>query len=380
MENKDLTLVIKEANLETSTSTQLEQAFSDYFKQANDWKEKASQIKITSIDQVEEMQAAREARLALKRIRVDANKTRKLLKEESLRYGKAVQGVYNVIEYLVKPIEQYLEDQEKFAEREQARIIQELKQKRLIESLPYEDFFPTGVDLGTISDEDYIKILNFAKEQKGKHEAEQKRLEEERLLNEKLDKIERDRKYSLAPLSDFVDASKLDLRNMTQEEFNKIQDKASSDKKAYQQEQERVRVENERLKKEAEEKERRAWEEQKKREEKARKEREALEAKARKEREEKERLQKEIRRQKEEQERQERERLAQIEKEKKEKAKQEKLKRLAPDKEKLLGLADLIDSLEMPTLSNEESIKVLNNVKILLGKTSTYLRDNSNTL
>ena len=58
------------------------------------------------------MQEARIARLALRDIRIQADKTRKALKEESLRYGKAVQGVYNVIEYLITPIEKHLEERE----------------------------------------------------------------------------------------------------------------------------------------------------------------------------------------------------------------------------------------------------------------------------
>ena len=44
-------------------------------------------------------------------------KVRKELKEESLRKGKAIDGVANIIKFLIEPVEKYLEDQEKFIEK-----------------------------------------------------------------------------------------------------------------------------------------------------------------------------------------------------------------------------------------------------------------------
>ncbi len=122
--NEALVLAIKENQVETETGLVLQKAFEPFFQQANEWKKKAEELVITDVSQVREMQMARQARLALKEIRVNADKTRKRLKEDSLRYGKAVQGVYNVIEYLIEPIEKFLQEQEDFAK------IQEAKQKK----------------------------------------------------------------------------------------------------------------------------------------------------------------------------------------------------------------------------------------------------------
>lgn len=112
--------VITESGVEQTTAQSLQKAFEPFFAQANDWQEKAKGLVVTDESQTREMKMAREARLALKEIRVNADKTRKALKEDSLRYGKAVQEVYNVIEYLIVPIEKHLEEQEKFVERKEA--------------------------------------------------------------------------------------------------------------------------------------------------------------------------------------------------------------------------------------------------------------------
>lgn len=135
---------------------------------------------------------ARQARLALKDIRVNADKTRKALKEDSLRYGKAVQGVYNVIEFLITPIEKHLEGQEKFAEIQEANRKAALKKEREIEVTPWQEFMPYGLDFGNMTDSDYNNLLNGAKlQQASKIEAEQK-AEAERVEREKQEAAERE--------------------------------------------------------------------------------------------------------------------------------------------------------------------------------------------
>ena len=115
-QNNELVRVINESGVEQSTALTLQSSFLPFFEQAEQWKIKAESLVVTDASQTREMKMAREARLALKDIRVSADKTRKALKEDSLRYGKAVQGVYNVIDYLIAPIEKHLEEQEKFPE------------------------------------------------------------------------------------------------------------------------------------------------------------------------------------------------------------------------------------------------------------------------
>ncbi len=239
-QNNELVRVINESGVEQSTALTLQSSFLPFFEQAEQWKIKAESLVVTDASQTREMKMAREARLALKDIRVSADKTRKALKEDSLRYGKAVQGVYNVIDYLIAPIEKHLEEQEKFPEIQEKKRKAALKEERDAELLPYIEFVPYQVDLGELTEAAWQTVINGAKLQKQAKITAEIEAEAARIAKEKADAEER----------------------------------------------ERIRLENERLKKEAEEKEAALKAER----EKAESDRKALEEQHRKESAERERL------------------------------------------------------------------------------------------
>lgn len=192
-QTNELLEVISLSEVEQQTGVVLQDAFLSFYEQAVQWKKKAFELKVTDVSQVREMKMAREARLALRDIRLDADKTRKRLKEDSLRYGRAVQGVYNVIEALIVPAEQHLEEQEKFAEIQEAKRKSELKASREMDLQPYAEFIPFGLDFGSMTEEDYHKTLNGAKLQlQAKLDAEAK-AEAARIAKEKADAEERER-------------------------------------------------------------------------------------------------------------------------------------------------------------------------------------------
>ena len=304
------------------------------------------------------MKQAREARLAIKAIRIEADKTRKSLKEDSLRYGKAVQGVYNVIEYMIKPIEEHLEKQEKFAEIAEANRKEALHNERVALLQPY-GVDCTSYDLRNMSAEAFTQLLDGSKLAYENKIAEAKRIEEERIAAEKA-------------------------------------------------EQERIeaqRIENERLKAEAAERERvlaeeraKAEAERKAIEEKARIEREALEKKAAEEKAEADRLAK-IEADKQAEilaaERKERERVEaelkakqqaerkQAEEEQKRKAAEEKAaKKLAaaPDKDKLAILTMQLEKLVYPDVKTEEAKKIVEDTKSLIQKVINHITDKTNSI
>lgn len=227
-ETNELVVVIDQSGVEQQTANTLKESFLPFFEQAEEWRRKAEAIRVTDASQVLEMQSARFARLRLREIRINADKTRKALKEDSLRYGKAVQGVYNVIEYLIAPIEEHLEKQERFVEIQKAEQEARLKAAREMELAPYAEFVPP-VFLGLMPEDEYQTLLQQVKGQMAqKIEMEQKA---------EADRIERERKEA--------------------------------------EEREKMRVENERLKKEAEEREKAMQQERAK----AEAERKAAEAK-----------------------------------------------------------------------------------------------------
>lgn len=146
--------------------------------------------------------------------------------------------------------------------------------------------------------------------------------------------------------------------------------------KADEEAREAQRIENEKLKAENEAKEKLLAEERKKADDarklaeaKAKKEREESEAKLKAEREAKEKLEEQLRQEAQK-------------KQAEEKAKQiaEKKAKSAPDKQKLLDLANKIEALELLDLKSDEAVKILDDVQILIRKLTTFIREKSNQL
>lgn len=191
MDNNLLPLdIVKSSGLEQNTANYIQEKFAPFFEQVKQWKDKAQTLVVTDISQKEEMKLAKESRLAIRSIRINADKVRKELKEDSLRYGKAVQGVYNVIEDNLKPIEQYLEEQEKFEERYNEKIKAELRAKREEMARPYSEFMPSGFDLTIIDENSFMRMLDSAKIQFQKRNEELRLEEEERLRLEEANRKE----------------------------------------------------------------------------------------------------------------------------------------------------------------------------------------------
>lgn len=173
--------------LEIESQTSLVTAFSSFFATAEKWRQQALTIKVTDVSQKREMKLARESRLALKEIRVSVEKKRKALKADILLKGKAIDGCANIFNAAVEPIENYLLEQETFAERiAKARIEAEqaaLRQSRTAELLAL-GYAHAGNDLGTMPELLYANVLADARAIKAEQEraaAEVKAKEEERL-------------------------------------------------------------------------------------------------------------------------------------------------------------------------------------------------------
>ena len=141
----------------------IQEGFQSAFEQAEAWREKALAIKVTSLADKEAMRQAREMRLALKNIRVEAEKKRKALKEDALVMGRAIDGVNNLLLAAIQPLERHLEEQEKFAER----LAEQERQRRLSERTealqPYIEAGQVVPALDTMTDDQFAKYLEDAK-------------------------------------------------------------------------------------------------------------------------------------------------------------------------------------------------------------------------
>lgn len=161
MENK-LVEIVKQSGLEQTKANFILDKFQDYFSMASEWEQKAKNIVVTNEKQTADMQMARTGRLFLREKRLLIENSRKELKEQSLREGKAIDGIANVLKALIVPIEEYLEKQEKFIE------IQEEKKRELIR----------------LEVEKKMEEERIAKEKAEQEERERIRLENDRLKKE----------------------------------------------------------------------------------------------------------------------------------------------------------------------------------------------------
>lgn len=337
-QSNELSTVVNSVGLEQSKADSILQSFADCFSQAKILAEESKGIVVTDESQVDLMAQARTARLKLKDIRVNAEKIRVALKEQSLRESRAIDGVSNLIKALIVPVEEHLEKQEKFLEvREQLRLSERLN-KRIADLSQYVDDI-TLYNIKDMSDEAFANLLESSKTAfEAKKDAEAK-ADKERLEREERQRVFRDRVLKLAPYQDFLDGFVLE-ETTTEVEFQRWLTIGTTKKAKYQEEQEQLRVQAE----------------------KDRKAREDAEAKLR-------------------------EQNLKIQKEKEEQALKVKMEEdakkkalLAPDKEKLVNLSMVIDMLVLPTVASREAGLVIEEVKKTLTSISNYLREKSQTL
>jgi len=336
MSDSQLQVILTEQNVPKENAQLLLTAFGAPFEEAGKILAEYQTIVVTEEDQFDLMADARSKRLALKNIRVDVEKKRKELKEDSLRTGRAIDSVAKFVKEIIEPAEKYLETQEKFAEIRQAERIAKVKAERIEKLMQYTDDLSL-YNMDTMTDEQFDSLLESLEYQHEIELAEQKRIEDERIAKEK----------------------------------------------AEAEEQERIRAENAKLKKEAAEREKKAAQDKAAADKLLAEERAKADA-AQKAKDEELRVEREKAAQIEreraaEREAAERERAQREADEARAKAAEEERQRqalLAPDKEKLLALAVLIDQIELPALSSKSAQEVLNRTEELLGKVSTYIRGN----
>jgi colicin import membrane protein len=122
---------------------------------------------------------AREMRLELRAIRTAAEKTRKALKEDSLRRGKAIDGINALLEYQLVPIEEAMEAIEKAEETREAARLAGIKAERTAALSPYAD--PTFYDLAAMPETQWAMLLSGAKAEHDKRIAAEAKAEADRI-------------------------------------------------------------------------------------------------------------------------------------------------------------------------------------------------------
>lgn len=327
-----LAKIIESSGLDKSKSDYLLEKFADYTSLAAEWEAKAKQIVVTDETQTDLMKSAREGRLLLKDKRVEIEKTRKQLKDSSLKEGRAIDEIAKALTALIEPTEKYLDEQEKFAERKEAERIKTLQQERFALVKPYlnESDLQYPMEYGKMHENQFNALLAGYIANYEKRIADEKKAEEDRIAQQKAEAEAR----------------------------------------------EAQRIENERLKKEAEEREKQFAAERK-----------AAQEKADKERAESERILLEERRIAQEKLKVEQEQARQLaaelqakkDQEEKERLEQEKLES-APDKEKIVDLIKRLHDFELPTVKTKKAKAIISATQLKLNELIDNITQSSSKL
>lgn len=191
--NEPLRLSIPTNVTNVETVEQLKEVATPYFERANPLCKKAMQIVVSDPEDLAAMDLARKTRLEIRSIRIDAEKTRKDLKEDSFRKGKAIDGIFNGLRDALDFHEKHLKLQETFKERMEEERRAKLKAGRDTALLGL-GVDPVAYNTGSMTDETFVAAVDGIKakieaDRIAEEKAEQERVEADRKLREDQERL-----------------------------------------------------------------------------------------------------------------------------------------------------------------------------------------------
>lgn len=220
-----MALVLKREQVSTDLAKNLLATFGPLAIQADDLIREAMAINVTDPNDKAGIAAAHEKRMAMKPVRIEAEKKRREAKDGFLRGGRAVDGIGNSI---VKPLElaeTRLEEMEKIAQRAEEARLRQLSEARVAElaALGWSDAF---TNLAAMAEPAYqaMKAAIIA-------QAEQRRRDEEAAENERsrqreANELIRQENLKLAEEKRKADAALAEQQRKAAEERRKAQVRA----------------------------------------------------------------------------------------------------------------------------------------------------------
>jgi len=121
----DCSDIVKRASLPVTSAKEILKTFEEYFSVAEQWQNKALSIIVHSEADTDMMQLARTGRLLLRSKRIEIEARRKKLKEDSLRYGQAVDAIAKLLKSVIVPLEDHLDKQENYVKYKKQKEAEE---------------------------------------------------------------------------------------------------------------------------------------------------------------------------------------------------------------------------------------------------------------
>ncbi len=183
------------SGLEDNSAKELVTYFDSYFVQLEKWQEDALKLEVRDEQDKESIEIANKAWKNVKSLRIDVEKTRKKLKESSLKRGRLIDTIAKEFKTRIEPIETHLNKQANYIKIKEQERKAKLKQEREEMIRPFVDQIIW--DLGEKTEEEFKEIFGTARlmkdlkekeaqekreQEKKEHEARQKMIEENRRL------------------------------------------------------------------------------------------------------------------------------------------------------------------------------------------------------
>lgn len=210
-----LTAIVKVSGLTGDKAEIILAQFRDFHNIAAEWEKRAQLIKVTNASQTDDMALAKTGRLLLRAKRNSIEKTRKFLKEDYIKGGRAVDQVANFLKELIAPTEKYLEAQEKWIEIEAKKMV-EAAERSLIEKAEKE----------RIAFDDRTRREAIAKQNAYQEEMNRKQVE-----NEKLRQEAREREKEIQKERQAARKKAFDIQEAERKKREEIERKAGKERK-----------------------------------------------------------------------------------------------------------------------------------------------------
>jgi hypothetical protein len=228
---------------------QITETFAPMFTEAEKVLNEAALCEVSDASDLRGMKKARELRLTLKDIRGRAEKSRVLMTADALKSKQTIDMVARTLKNELEQAEEYLEGQEKYAERQQAEREAKVRAERAAQMEALGCDPAPHTNLGSMDDKSWKLLLAAC-------EGEKKlRDEEERKAKEEAQAAERRRQEELAEARRKAEEerkARLEAEAKAHKESEALKAQMLAEQAQRQEEEAKQRAENERLRKEKE--------------------------------------------------------------------------------------------------------------------------------
>jgi hypothetical protein len=180
-----MVVAVKESGLEKTQGQQLLEMFIPFM---NNMALIEGEIKaINAVNPTkEDVAKARAIRLKLKNNRVASDKAKKDAKESILVRGRLIDNLNGIVTNTSKPLESKCEEIEKFAELQEQKRVNELRESRAADLRPYvnDESVLASLPLGTLSDDAWSMMFEGYKTAYNQRIESERKAEEERIARE----------------------------------------------------------------------------------------------------------------------------------------------------------------------------------------------------